>query len=92
MAGGGAAGRPAAVRPARRHPLLTHAAIAPIVEAMANATFRAIGNGRQLVGELRAIRQGWNDKTEARRDSSARKLADLLVRRPVVDARAGRRQ
>ena len=60
--------------------------IAPIVEAIANAGFRAIGNGRQLVDELRAIRQGWNEMIIARRDSSAWTLADLLVRQPVVDA------
>ena len=42
--------------------------------------------GRQLVDELRAIRQGWQDKIKARRDSAAWQLADLLVRQPVVDA------
>ena len=60
--------------------------IAPIVETMADASFRAIGNGRQLVEELRFIRQGWNDKIKARRDSTAWRLADLLVRQPVLDA------
>jgi hypothetical protein len=35
---------------------------------------------------LRAIRQGWQDKIKARRDSAAWQLADLLVRQPVVDA------
>jgi len=60
--------------------------VAPIVETMANAALRAIGNGRQLVDELRAIRQGWQDKIKARRDSAAWQLADLLVRQPVVDA------
>jgi Fic family protein len=53
---------------------------------MANAALRAIGNGRQLVDELRAIRQGWDEKIRARRDSSAWRLADLLMRQPVVDA------
>jgi Fic family protein len=60
--------------------------IAPIVETMANAALRAIGNGRQLVDELRAIRQSWNEKISARRDSTAWRLADLLIRQPVVDA------
>jgi Fic family protein len=60
--------------------------VAPIVETMANAALRAIGNGRQLVEELRAIRQGWDEKIRARRDSSAWRLADLLMRQPVVDA------
>jgi Fic family protein len=60
--------------------------VAPIVETMADAALRAIGNGRQLVEELRAIRQGWDEKIRARRDSSAWRLADLLMRQPVVDA------
>jgi hypothetical protein len=60
--------------------------VAPIVETMANAALRAIGNGRQLVEELRAIRQGWDESISARRDSSAWRLADLLMRQPVVDA------
>jgi Fic family protein len=60
--------------------------VAPIVETMADAALRAIGNGRQLVDELRAIRQGWDEKISARRDSSAWRLADLLMRQPVVDA------
>jgi len=62
--------------------------IAPIVQTMANASFRAIDNGRRLVDELRGIRQGWNDTVRARRDSTAWKLADLLMRQPVVDAAA----
>jgi len=62
--------------------------IAPIVETIANASFRAIDNGRRLVDELRGIRQGWNDTVKARRDSTAWKLADLLMRQPVVDAAA----
>jgi Fic family protein len=60
--------------------------IAPIVETLANASFRAIDNGRQLVDDLRGIRQGWNDTVRARRDSTAWKLAGLLMRQPVVDA------
>jgi len=59
--------------------------ISPVVETLVNATFRAIDNGRQLVDELRTIRQGWNDTIKARRDSSAWSLADLLMRQPVID-------
>lgn len=62
--------------------------IAPTVESMANASFRAIDNGHRLVDELRGIRHGWNDAVRARRDSTAWKLADLLLRQPVVDAAA----
>lgn len=60
--------------------------VAPIVETLAHATFRAIDNGRLLVGELRAIRQGWNESVKARRNSTPWRLADLLVGQPVVDA------
>lgn len=59
-----------------------------IVECLAIASFEAITNGRQLVNELRAIRTGWDDKVKARRGSAAWRLADLLVRQPVIDAAA----
>lgn len=60
--------------------------LAPVVETLADASFRAIVNGRRLVDDLREVRQGWADSITARRDSSAWRLADLLVRQPVVDA------
>jgi Fic family protein len=59
---------------------------APIVSALAHASFAAIDNGRRLVGDLTAIREGWNGLIAARRDSAAWRLADLLLRQPVVDA------
>jgi Fic family protein len=58
---------------------------ASIVENLAEASFAAITNGRQLVLELRAIRAGWNQKIRARRDASTWRLADALIRQPVVD-------
>jgi Fic family protein len=58
-----------------------------IIEQFAQACFRAVGNGRELVGELRRIRQGWQDTVRIRRDSAAWRLADLLIRRPVLNAR-----
>lgn len=61
---------------------------APIVERLANATFAATMNGRQLVAELRTIRSSWDAKIRARSDSMAWKLADLLIRQPVVHAAA----
>jgi Fic family protein len=57
----------------------------PIVERLANASFAAIENGRRLVAELKQIRTGWNDVVAARRDSAAWRLADLLIRQPVID-------
>ncbi|MGH3674653.1 MAG: Fic family protein [Mycobacterium sp.] len=59
---------------------------ASIVEKLARASFAAIANGRRLVLELRAIREGWNQQIRARRDASAWRLADVLIRQPVVDA------
>ncbi len=59
---------------------------APIVAKLADASFAAIANGRQLVAELRAARVDWNDKIKTRKAATAWRLADLLVRRPVVDA------
>lgn len=59
---------------------------APIVERFSQATILAIANGRQLVADLRAIRETWNDVVTARSDSAVWKVADLLIRRPVVNA------
>ncbi len=57
-----------------------------IVEMMSDASFSAIADGRRLVGELRQIRAGWNDKVTSRQGSGTWRLADLLLRQPVVDA------
>jgi Fic family protein len=59
---------------------------APIVERFSQATVLAIANGRQLVTDLRDIRETWNDVITARSDSAVWKVADLLTRRPVVNA------
>lgn len=60
--------------------------VAPIVERFSQATVLAIANGRQLVSELREIRENWNGMITARSDSAVWKVADLLTRRPVVNA------
>jgi Fic family protein len=57
-----------------------------IVETMAEATFTATTNGRQLVGELRALRAEWAGRIRARSGSTAVRLADVLIRQPIVDA------
>ena len=59
---------------------------APIVERFTEASTRAISNGRRLIEELRAIRASWTDRITARSDSTVWKVADLLTRRPVVNA------
>lgn len=59
---------------------------APIVECFARASIASIANGRELVADLRAIRESWNDMITARSDSAVWKVADLLARHPVVNA------
>jgi Fic family protein len=58
-----------------------------IVRQLAAAAIRAVANGHELVLELRAIRDAWKRTVRARRDSAVWRLADLLLRRPVVNAR-----
>lgn len=59
---------------------------APIVERFSRATVLAIANGRQLVSDIRDIRENWKGVISARSDSAVWKVADLLTRRPVVNA------
>lgn len=60
-----------------------------LVHAMlfANAAFRAVTNGRELVNRLRETHHRWQALIKARSDSAVWRLADLLLRRPVVNAR-----
>lgn len=59
---------------------------AQIVARLAAAWFLAVANGRQLIADLRAIRADWETRIRARRGATAWRLADLLLRQPVVDA------
>lgn len=58
----------------------------PIVERFAEAIGRATANGRRLVTELREVRKSWTEKITARKDAAAWRVADLLTRRPVINA------
>jgi Fic family protein len=60
--------------------------LAPIVSRLADACLAGVANGRELVTELRDIRAGWAARVTARRDSAVWRLADLLIRQPVVTA------
>jgi Fic family protein len=60
----------------------------PIVRAIAEASFAAVHNGRMLVDDLGLVREEWRARITARRDSSAHRLADVLLRQPVVDTNA----
>jgi Fic family protein len=57
-----------------------------IVESFAAAAFAATANGRTLVEDLRTIRRGWQERVNARRDATAWRIADLLLRHPVLNA------
>jgi Fic family protein len=58
----------------------------PIVEQLSSAAILAVVNGRHLVGDLRSIREQWDSRVTARRDSAVHRVADLLVRQPVFNA------
>jgi Fic family protein len=58
-----------------------------IIMLTAEATFRAIDNGRQLASDIGAARDRWADTIKARRDAAAWKIADLLTRQPVINSK-----
>lgn len=57
-----------------------------IIELMARASFAAIENGRELAGELRGYEKDWRGRLKVRSDSSAWKVADLVLRHPAIDS------
>lgn len=59
----------------------------PIVQQVSTASYAAIHNGRQLVEDLRAIQLAWRERVRARRDAGAWRIADLLLRHPVINVR-----
>ena len=66
--------------------------IAPIVSCVSRAALIGAANGRDLVDALRAVRARWDDEALVglRSDAGARRLADGLLRHPVIDARLAR--
>jgi Fic family protein len=58
---------------------------AQIVDRFSEAAYAAIGNGRHLVEDLRRVRATWDDRLSARRGASAWRIADLLLRHPVIN-------
>ena len=58
----------------------------PVVTAFTRGTIAALTNATALVAELRAIRAGWQDTVRARADAGAWRVADLLLRQPVLDS------
>jgi len=58
----------------------------PIVTTFALAGLRAVRHGRAMRERLAEVRADWRQRVQARSDSAAWRLADLLVAHPVVDA------
>lgn len=65
---------------------------APIVESLSAASVSAVANGRHLVADLRSIRATWDSQITARRDSAVHRVADLLIKQPVFNARVLQRE
>lgn len=60
--------------------------IVPIVSTVAEAARSAVGNGRVLVAELRAVADSWSTRLTSRQGSASRRLLDVLLRQPVIDS------
>lgn len=58
----------------------------PITLLFADASLRAVNNARKLVEDIDRIRESWNYRLNARRDSNAWKLLDILAQRPVLNS------
>jgi Fic family protein len=65
---------------------------AEIIRLMSEASLTAITNGRRLVADLNDIRDRWHEVISARRDAAAWRLAELLLRQPVIDAATAQRE
>lgn len=63
-----------------------------IVERLAEAAYAAVGNGRELVDELRDIRARWSEALDARPQAVVWRTLDLVLRQPVLDAGFVRRE
>jgi hypothetical protein len=74
-------------RPGRVRALATWRAgdVAPLVRAIAKASFASAHNGRILVRDLAGVRHRWAGVITRRRDFAVHRLRDVLVRQPVVD-------
>lgn len=57
-----------------------------IIARFTHAAFAAVHNARLLAEDLHAIRADWKGAISARKDAVVWRIADLLLRRPVVDA------
>lgn len=58
--------------------------VRPIVEALSEAAFAAVANGRSLEKDITRVAEDWNAAIRARSDSSIHRLKLLLLRQPIV--------
>ncbi|WP_114201348.1 Fic family protein [Janibacter anophelis] len=56
----------------------------PIIDRFVEATFAAVGNGRELARDLVEIHTGWTERIRARRDASIWRALPLLLSQPVI--------
>ncbi|QAY73854.1 Fic family protein [Agromyces protaetiae] len=56
-----------------------------IVEAVAEASFAAVRNGRRLVDDIRAAQARWRSVVVARSDASVHRVTEHLLRQPIVN-------
>ncbi|MHB1251196.1 MAG: Fic family protein [Acidimicrobiales bacterium] len=57
-----------------------------IIELMAHATFDAIDNGRILAADLQGYEEDWHGRLKVRSDSTAWRVANLILRHPAIDS------
>lgn len=56
-----------------------------VIKELSDAVFASLANARELLGELRGIRQGWVQVLRARSDSAVWKAVDVIIAQPVID-------
>ncbi len=56
----------------------------PITRLVAEASFEAVHNARELVSEIEQVREGWRGRLRARRDSGIWTALDMVARQPVL--------
>ncbi len=59
----------------------------PIVARFADAAFAAIGNGRQLAGDLVAVYERWSESVTARKSAAIWRVLPLLLSQPAVTSK-----
>lgn len=58
--------------------------VVPIVSAVVDAAFFALHHGKHLMADLSNLESRWNESIQARRDSGAARLGQLLLKQPMV--------